>query len=116
MGEHKGWWVREDPRRGTWRAAVLRPGTGKYRTRSFPNAKQARDWAKDEAAGVQTGRPSLTMSTGSGRVLVEELMTDYLAGPVARGRSPSHLANVKRTLGELAKVAPASWRRRRPAA
>jgi integrase/recombinase XerD len=103
MGEHKGWRIVADPRRGTWRGFV-RVG-GKDRSKSWPSEKEARAWAKGEAAGVISGRPSAAMQAPA-QALVSALMPAYLAGMDARGRSASHQANVRRTLLGLGRVAP----------
>lgn len=104
MGEHKGWRVRQDKASGKWRGEVLIAGTGKYRSRTWGTAALARKWAQAEASGVTLGRSSALVATG--RALVKDLARDYLTNLTARGRSPSHLANVRRTLDGLAEVAP----------
>lgn len=103
MSDHKGWIVRPDKRRGTWRGEV-RVG-GKYRSKSFPTAAAARAWAQVQAAGVVSGAPSAAL-VGPQRVLLVELARDYCASLDARRRSPSHLRNVRGTLAELALVVP----------
>ncbi len=103
MGEHKGWRVRTDAS-GKTRAEVWVPSTKKYRSKSFTDPKRARAWAKDEAAGVLVGRTEPALALGV--VLTRSLADDYMASLMARGRSVSHLANVRRTLAGLAKVAP----------
>jgi len=102
MGEHKGWRVREEPKVGTWRGLVRHKGG--YKSKSFPTAAEARKWAKEQASLVAIGRPSVALEAG--RALVSALRVDYLQGLVARGRSPSHLRNVTRTIDRLGEVAP----------
>ena len=103
MGEHKGYRIRTDAS-GKTRAEVWNPETQRYRSRSFKDPKEARAWAKSQAAGVLVGRPEPEMATAAqGTKDLAQAYTDNLA---ARGRSPSHLRNVKRTLAAVTKVVP----------
>ena len=103
MGEHKGYRIRTDAS-GKTRAEVWVPDTQRYRSRSFKDPKEARAWARTQAAGVLVGRPEPEMATAT--TSTTEVVASYIANLSARGRSPSHLANVRRTLGALCKTVP----------
>lgn len=100
VGEHKGWFVREDKRSGRFRGSVWLPSARRYKSKTWDKPAQAKQWAMGEAAKILQGE---TVDTGA---RVADLQADYLAGLLARGRSGSHLANVLRTLVGLAKAAP----------
>ena len=104
MGEHKGWRLTEDKRTGRWRGLVLIPGTGGYRSKTFASQAEARKWARDQAAVAVVGGPSALEVTG--RALASAMIPTYLAGLEARGRSASHLRNVRRSLEGAMAVAP----------
>ena len=99
MGKHLGWRVYE--KAGEWVGAI-REGDG-YRTRGFTGEREATRWAQDEAA---KSRARAAWESAPGRVMTAAAMADYLAALEARGRSPSHLVNVRATLTELAIEVP----------
>lgn len=103
MSEHKGWRVRQEPRNGTWRGEVRVKGG--YRTKTFETSAQARDWARGQAATVETGAPSsqLLAPAVAGTAALAKTWQEGLA---ARGRSPSYLCDVALILGSLAKAIP----------
>ncbi len=83
---------------------ALIPGTGRYRSKTFKDVAKARAWARGEAAAAEVGAPTAALTLG--KVMLADLRVDYEKGLVARGRSDSHLANVRRTLDEVSQVAP----------
>ena len=57
MGDHKGWRIRQD-RSGKWRAEVWDNIRQAYRSQTWPSPAEARQWAKDQAAGVVRRDPA----------------------------------------------------------
>lgn len=104
MGTHKGWRIRREPRSGRWRGAV-RIGGG-YRTRTFDDAAAARAWARQEAALVQVGTPSLAVLLPRGGDGTAVLTAGYIADLTARNRSPSHCRDALLILTGLAAACP----------
>lgn len=108
MGEHKGWRIRKDVRRGTWRAEVLIPGTGKYRSQTFKGSRaepEARAWAKTEASGIVLGRPSPQMQ-GAVRVSTKDVHDAFIERMTAIGRAPSYIKDLRVMLSSFITAVP----------
>lgn len=106
MSEHKGWRVRFDARRSSWRGEVRIEGA--YRVKTFKgNAaeKEARAWARLEAGGVQLGRPSASLLSPA-QVSTDALVEVYLERLTALNRSPSYMSDAHLMLRSLAKAVP----------
>lgn len=88
------------PKVGDFLGMVL-IGPDRYRSQSFTKAAAAAAWAEDEAGKIRYG-----VLAPASRCLTSTVAADYLRHLDALGRSASHRANVQRTLGELAAVAP----------
>lgn len=101
MGEHKGWRVREEPRSCRWRGEVR--VNGSYVVKTWDTAKQAREWARDEAAQVAMSRAYQPINVA---LLTAAAAADYLRDLERRGRAPSYLRDVRLILGSAAKACP----------
>jgi integrase len=84
---------------------VLIPGTRKYRSRNFDTEKDAKDWAKFEAAGIVMGKPSPVIA-GAQPVYTREAVEDYLAELKSLGRAESTLRDLSQILGRFAEEVP----------
>lgn len=103
MGEHKGYRLRLDAS-GKTRAEVWEPERQRYRSRSFKDPKEAKAWAKAEAAGVLVGKPEPALEEA--QQSTAKLAESYLKNLKARGRSDSHMANVRHTLKGVEATTP----------
>lgn len=101
MGQRRtGWYVKPRKQVGDFLGMVL-IGPNRYRSQSFTSSKAAAAWAEVEAGKIRYG-----VLAPAGRCMTSTVAGDYLKHLEAAGRSDSHRANVKRTLAELATVAP----------
>lgn len=100
VGAHRGWSVGRQG--GRWVARVL-VGPGKYRAKGHASQAAAKAWAQDEAAKLRAGVPSVLEA---GKVVTRDLVALYVRNLDARGRSESHVRNVRRTLDAIADLVP----------
>jgi integrase len=101
MGAHKGFRIRPDGDR--YRAEVRDPKAKSYRSKTFDTIPEAKAWARSEAGLMASGTASVTPK---GRLLTAGVVRDYLADLKALKRSPSHLANITATMGDLQAAVP----------
>ena len=99
MGKHVGWKVVPD--QGTYRGKVLLPN-GKYRSKRFTNARDARAWAVATADDLRRRGPL----TGPAAGLTEDLARDYLDELASLGRAASTLTDLRVIFGGLAREVP----------
>lgn len=103
MSKHKGWRMRADGK--TFRAEVWLPHAKRYWSKSFAKASEAKAWAITETGKV-IGALDPSAVIGPRRASTRDIAEAYLLSLTARNRSPSHLANVKRTLAALERQVP----------
>lgn len=76
------------------------PDAGKYRTRTFDRAAEAKEWAQDQVARFRTKLDSAKAS------MTGNLVRAYLADLKRRGRVASHRADVEATLNSYVQAVP----------
>lgn len=104
MGAHKGWRVRLDKRRGTWRGLVWDPAAEEYTSKTFPDQRSAREWARLGAAQLATGVASVAVPDGE--VATAEAAKDYLSELAGLGRAAGTLRDLRVILDAFASAVP----------
>jgi integrase len=105
-GTWKGWRVRQDKKSKRWRGEYWVKDLQRYKSKTFVAEKNARAWAKEQAAQITLGKELPDQVVQLKHRSTAQMAEEYVDELKSLGRAESTVKDVKRILGNFAQAVP----------